>query len=148
MFCVVALAGQSARKSRQIESPPPIGESPGHGADDTVRAPSQRQKQVRLRPEQVDELVEAYVAGALQQELCTRFGIHDTTLRAHLRRRGALKRRPYRKLRGDLLEEARRLYADGLSLRAVASEVGVSREAVRSGLLASGDVLRRRGSAS
>lgn len=131
--------------SRQVEDTSLVEESPGHGADETVRAPTPRQKQVRLRPDQVDELVEAYLAGALQHELTARFGIHDTTLRAHLRKRGVLKERPYRKLRGDMLEQAVELYSSGMSLRAVASEIDLSREATRASLLQAGVRLRAAG---
>ncbi len=127
-----------------MASPPLAWEPAGQGDGETLSVPTQRQKQVRLRTDQVDELVDLYLAGALQQELTARFGIHDTTLRAHLRRRGVLKQRPYRKLRGEMLEKAQTLYESGLSLRSVASEIGVSREAIRSGLLSSGVTLRSR----
>jgi len=131
--------------SRPIGRPPLGQRSPDEWTEETFRPPDQRQKQVRLRSDQVDELVAAYLAGAPQHELSARFGIHDTTVRAHLRRRGVLKQRPYRKLRGDTLERAVDLYSSGMSLRAVASEVDLSREAVRAGLLGAGISLRAAG---
>ncbi|HWJ64884.1 MAG TPA: hypothetical protein VNS19_23135 [Acidimicrobiales bacterium] len=91
-------------------------------------------------------MVTAYLNGSSQQELVVRFRIDPTTVRAHLRRREVLATRPYNKLHGELLERAKELYAAGRSLRSVASELGVSRETVRSGLLAGGVVLRGRGS--
>ena len=131
--------------SRRIGRRPLEQQSPDERSEETFRPPDQRQKQVRLRSDQVDELVAAYLAGAPQHELAARFGIHDTAVRAHLRRRSVLKQRPYRKLRGDALERAVELYNSGMSLRAVASEVDLSREAVRTGLLAAGIRLRAAG---
>ena len=49
--------------------------------------PVRRQRQVRLRPEQVDALVEAYVAGSTYLQLAGQFGVSQRTVRAHLRRR-------------------------------------------------------------
>lgn len=63
---------------------------------------------------------------------------------AHLKRRG-VERRPFRKLRGDQLDRAMALYAAGQSLRSVAVELGLSKEAVRSGLAARGVEIRPQG---
>ena len=100
-----------------------------------------RQPQVRLSAKRVDELVELYRSGASKAELARVFGINETTVRAHLRRR-AVEHRPRRKLHGELLERAAELYAAGWSLRSIGSELGVSREAVKSGLVAGGMRLR------
>lgn len=89
----------------------------------------------------MDELIAAYQAGTPCRDLAERFGINESTVFAHLKRRG-VERRPFRKLRGEELDRAKGLYAAGLSLRSVASELGVSRTTVRSGLVSCGVVLR------
>lgn len=105
-----------------------------------------RQKQTRLCVEQVDELVRAYRNGDSVPTLAKAFEVNETTVRAHLERRGVETRgnRGYRKLHGELLARATELYAAGLSLRSVSSELGLAREAVRSGLREGGVVLRSR----
>jgi DNA-directed RNA polymerase specialized sigma24 family protein len=45
-----------------------------------------RQKQTRLTPTQVDDLIERRVAGTTIADLAKRFGIHRTTVMAHLHR--------------------------------------------------------------
>ena len=78
-------------------------------ADQGPPSPSHqwRQRQVRLSTERVDELVELYRSGASKAELARVFGINETTVRAHLRRR-AVEHLPRRKLHGELLEQGSR----------------------------------------
>jgi DNA-binding MarR family transcriptional regulator len=45
------------------------------------------QRQHRLKPEEIDELVHAYKAGELIKDLADRFSIHRSTVMAHLQRR-------------------------------------------------------------
>lgn len=92
----------------------------------------------------MDKLIEAYEAGAPCQELAERFEINESTVFAHLKRR-SVDRRPFRKLRGDSLQRAKELYGSGQSLRSVASELGMSPETVRSGLVSGGVSIRRSG---
>jgi transposase-like protein len=103
-----------------------------------------RQLQVRLASEAVDDLVVAYRSGTPCAELGEQFGINESTVFAHLKRRG-VERRPFRKLRGEKLERARECYEAGMSLRDVAVEVGVSRSTVHAGLVAAGVEIRRPG---
>jgi DNA-binding MarR family transcriptional regulator len=49
--------------------------------------------QLRLKPEQVDELVAAYRAGGTIKGLAKEYGIHHTTVMRHLDRRGVVDRR-------------------------------------------------------
>lgn len=118
-------------------------EAPTERPDQGPPIPSHqgRQRQVRLSAERVDELVQLYRSGASKAELARVFGINETTVRAHLRRR-AIEHRPRRTLHGELLEQASELYAAGWSLRSIGSELGVSREAVKSGLVAADVDLR------
>ena len=53
-----------------------------------ARSRGPRQKQTRLKPAQVDELVEARAAGATIMEIAEQYGIHRTTVMAHFQRRG------------------------------------------------------------
>jgi hypothetical protein len=48
---------------------------------------------LKLRPDQVQELVAQYEAGASMCELAALFKVHRTTVSAHLRRQGLLARR-------------------------------------------------------
>ena len=91
----------------------------------------------------MDELIAAYQAGSPCGDLAERFGINESTVFAHLKRRG-VERWPFRKLRGEQLDRAKELYVAGLSLRSVASELGVSRQTIRSGLVSGGVELRQR----
>lgn len=135
---MVALQGRNARMKS-----PYTNEASIEQADQGPPVPSHqgRQRQVRLSAERVDELVELYRSGASKAELARVFGINETTVRAHLRRR-AVEHRPRRKLHGELLRQAAELYAAGWSLRSIGSELGVSREAVKSGLVAADVDLR------
>ena len=51
----------------------------------TERA-AERQKQTRLTPPQIDELIHRRASGSTIEELAHSFGIHRTTVMAHLRR--------------------------------------------------------------
>ena len=46
-----------------------------------------RQLQHRLKPDEIDQLVEARKAGATIKELAAKFEIHRTTVMEHLKRR-------------------------------------------------------------
>jgi len=122
----------------------PVRESPPL-QDEVVQAwRAERQVQVRLSPKAVDDLIEAYLGGTPCARLAERFGVNESTVFSHLKRRG-VERRPFRKLCGERLEHAKALYATGLSLRSVSSELGLSKEAVRSGLVSAGVEIRSRG---
>ena len=80
----------------------------------------------------IDSLVADYQAGAGVGELARRYGIHRSTVTAHLRRRNLPQRQTG--LNTDQQAEAVRLYRDGLSLRAISRRMGVDRKAVRASL--------------
>lgn len=120
-----------ARSPLEVESPP---QTP-HAA---------RKQQVRLTTEQVDELVDAYQAGASWSELSVQFGIGKTTVWAHLRRQEVPKRK-FHKLHGAEFDKLVERYAAGVSMRSLAEEFGVSREAVRSALVDAGVEVRTPG---
>lgn len=85
----------------------------------------------KLSPSEVGELVDAYEAGASQAELTRRFGLHEQTGRAHLRRQG-VNLRPQRALTDAQEAEAVRLYVEEMwSLAELAARFEVCQTAIR-----------------
>lgn len=80
----------------------------------------------------IDSLVADYQAGSGVGELARRYGIHRSTVTAHLRRRNIPQRQTG--LSAAQRAEAVRLYRDGLFLRAISRRMGVDRKAVRASL--------------
>lgn len=131
---------QSARYSRTVVAPPPLEDQ---AVTEWITRPN-RQKQVRLTADQVDELIAAYRAGASWLDLSAQFGIGQTTVWAHLRRR----EEPKRDRRTALGAEVGRLaasYNTGSSIDTLASVFGMSRAKVRSTLVEAGVEIRRPG---
>lgn len=81
----------------------------------------------------MDSLVADYLAGVAVGELAGRYGIHRSTVTAHLRRRNIPRRRVG--LDSGQQAEAVGLYRDGLSLRAISRRMGVDRKTVRASLV-------------
>jgi DNA-directed RNA polymerase specialized sigma24 family protein len=85
----------------------------------------------KLSPAGAGELVQAYVAGESQRELARRFGLHEQTVRAHLRRQGVTLR-PIRVLTEAQEEDVVRLYVEEMwTLAELAVKFEVSAAAVR-----------------
>lgn len=99
--------------------------------------------QTFLTPDQVDELVAFYEAGATLVELGERFSIHRRTAAAHLVRRSVPIRS--RGLDACHLAEAVELYDGGLTLLEVGLRFGVSQQAVRRALGTQGIAIRPSG---
>ncbi|MDN6521776.1 hypothetical protein [Bifidobacterium crudilactis] len=89
--------------------------------------------QTFLTPSEVTRLVEDYQGGAGVARLAEAYGIHRSTVCAHLNRRGVVRRVPG--LGAEEAAEAARLHEQGLSLRAIARTMGVCRKAVRRALV-------------
>jgi|1185.fasta_scaffold301550_1 transposase len=105
------------------------------------RSRPSRQIQRHLSADDVLSVIAAYEQGATIDELATRFGVHRTTVMAHLERQGAPRRC------GTVtknLNEATRLYEQGWSLARVGDHFGVDGETVRRALRAAGVTLRPR----
>ena len=77
----------------------------------------------RLRPPDIDALVDRYHAGDTTTELADRFGINPTTVLAHVDRRG-VQRHP-KQWDHQTLTSAARSYANGSSLADVAAQLGL-----------------------
>lgn len=90
--------------------------------------------QTFLTPSEVSRLVKDYKDGTGVARLAEAYGIHRSTVSAHLNRRGVIRRVPG--LGAEEAAEAVRLHEQGLSLRAIARAMGVGRrhvtQAVRS----------------
>ena len=100
--------------------------------------------QRRLSPTDIDDLVDAYRAGASISQLAAGFGVHRTTVAAHLDRHGVP--RHYARTAWDdrALEEAAEMYAAGLSLADVAARFGVDAQTVANRLRRAGRPIRPR----
>ncbi|MGQ0775084.1 MAG: hypothetical protein ACT4NY_11815 [Pseudonocardiales bacterium] len=108
------------------------------GAVDPEMVRLQIKENRKLSPAEVVELVDAYEAGASQADLTRRFGLHEQTVRSHLRRQG-VKLRPLRALPEEQEVEVVRLYVEETwSLAELAGRFKVCQTAIR-------NVLVRRG---
>ena len=108
------------------------------GAVDPGSVRLQVKENRKLSPAEVVELVDAYQAGASQAELTRRFGLHEQTVRAHLRRQG-VRLRPLRVLAEAQEAETVRLYVEKTwSLAELAARFEVSQTAIRSVLVRRG----------
>ncbi len=83
----------------------------------------------RLKDDQVVKLCQAYEAGTTRRQLADDFGIAPKTVSAILKRQGVKSR--WRKLAETDVDEAERLYAQGMSLARVGERLGVTDCAVR-----------------
>lgn len=104
-----------------------------------VRKPVRRAK--RLSSAQVDELVADHLAGVPGPETARRFGINESTVYDHLRRRNVALP-PYRRLREADARAAAAFYRSGASLREVAKRHGVGTETLRMRLIELGVEIR------
>jgi uncharacterized protein (DUF433 family) len=126
------LADQAQRAARFPAVGPVSGTAP------------QRAVQRRLRPDEVAQLVEQYKAGATERELGVRFGIHRSTVAAHLEHAGVATRRG-RGLERAEVNEAAQLYAQGWSASRLSKRYRVSHHTVTAALRRAGVAIRPRG---
>lgn len=127
-----SLANKAQRAAQAAAASPPPGS--------TARRAVQR----RLRPHEVAELVEAYKAGATERGLGAKFGIHRTTVAAHLERAGVQTRRG-RGLEPAEVTEAVCLDGDGWSAARLGKRYGVSHHTITAALRKAGVAIRPRG---
>lgn len=95
-----------------------------------------------LKSDDVDSLVADYSAGIPVGTIAEKYGIHRSTVTAHLRRREVPA--PAAGLDPRQRAEALRLYREGLSLREVSRRMGTDRKLVRAALAAEGEEIRPR----
>jgi DNA-directed RNA polymerase specialized sigma24 family protein len=98
----------------------------------------------KLNPEEITALVDAYTAGEPLKGLAQRFGMHEQTVKANLRR-ADVALRPWPKLTPIEIDEAARRYADGWSLGRLAEIFRCDPSTIRRALARAGVVIRPRG---
>lgn len=108
----------------------------------TLVSKSPRKVQRRLREGQLDEMAEAYLAGATLSELSERFGRHRRTISNDLDRQGVARR--YRLVEGKRLQQAIQSYQSGMPVISIAKELGVAGDTVHKALTKAGVKLRPR----
>ena len=104
-----------------------------------------RQVQRRFLPEEIEELVAGYVAGATAVVLAAKHPIHRTTVLALLERHQVSRRGRGRVLTPGHIERAVSRYASGRSCASIGKELQVNPEMVRQALLKAGVAMRRPG---
>ena len=122
-----------------------VGDSQDSATIRSRRVPpdGSRRVQRRLPPEEIEELVAAYVAGATAIASAGKHSIHRTTVLALLERHQVARRG--RVLTPDHIERAVSLYASGLSCASIGKELQVNPETVRQALLKAGVAMRKPG---
>jgi DNA-directed RNA polymerase specialized sigma24 family protein len=101
----------------------------------------QPQQQRRLNRDHVTELVRQYLAGRAMHELAELYGMHRTTVAAHLRREQVPLRRTG--LSAESMNAVIARYGQGWSCQRLAERYGCDAETVRQALKREGIVLRR-----
>ncbi len=89
------------------------------------------QHQRRLSTQEASKLDSWYREGASVNELAHEFGIHRTTVLAHLDRQDVKRRPSIRRLTNDDVANATRSYKQGISLKVVGAMFGVNAETLR-----------------
>jgi len=122
-----------------------VGESGNNATRRCLRVPPEgsRQVQRRLPPEEIEELVACYLAGATALALAGKHSIHRTTVLALLERHQVARRG--RVLTPRHIERAVSSYASGSSCASIGKDLEVNPETVRLALLKAGVVMRRPG---
>ena len=110
--------------------------------DSAASSPGQRHKvRQRLSPAEQTELVERYTAGASMNELMKAFRLGKGTVRGLLEEAGVVRHQ--RRLAEAELQQAERLYIEGLSLGRVGEQLGFSADAIWLALRRRGVAMRR-----
>jgi hypothetical protein len=86
--------------------------------------------QRRLSPSDIDDLVEAYRAGAGISRLAAKWGVHRTTVAGHLDRRKIPRHHERSAWDDDALASAAEMYAAGLSLADVGAQFRIDAQTV------------------
>jgi hypothetical protein len=100
--------------------------------------------QRRLSPTDIDDLLDAYRAGATINQLAVAFRVHRTTVAGHLDRSGVPRHSEQTAWDDEILKQAADLYATGLSLADVAHQFGVDAQTVANRFRRAGVAVRPR----
>ena len=134
----VDLIGRYSNRASWIERVPSVPKVATSNRTTTVRTRGAAAR--RLSSQQVTDLVKAYQDGQTVYVLADRFGIHRTTVSAHLHREGVCLRR--QGLAPDDIAHAERLYVEGWSLARIGGRFNVDAHTVRRVLKAGGVRMR------
>ena len=95
------------------------------------KAPRPRRTLTFLVAADIDRLIEHYLAGTPINDLADEFGIHRSTVMKHVQRLGTQRRQ---NVLADRLDETRRLYEQGWSLKRIGKHFDVHANTVRRAL--------------
>ncbi len=110
---------------------------------DPVAATPQRQR--RLTPKEVDDLVASYATGLNLAQIAAASGINRETALLHLQRRGVPSRAKVRILNEATLDAAVSRYVDGEAMTTLCADLGINPTTLRRELTEAGVPLRRGG---
>ena len=102
------------------------------------------QRQVRLNPEHIVQLILQYEAGRSVRQLTAEFDINRDTVLEHLKRAGVWRRPHVRKMTDAQVAQAAQLYATGISLLDVALHFDVNASTIRNEFTRAGVPVRPR----
>jgi|GEM_PF-2684981 len=108
-----------------------------------IQPDGSRQVQRRLSPEEIEELVACYLAGATAVVLAAKHSIHRTAVLALLERHRVSRRG--RVFTPNHIERAVSLHASGRSCASIGQELQVNPETVRQALLKTSVAMRKPG---
>ena len=109
-------------------------------AVDTPSLRESRNRHTRLRPDQVDELVQLYQAGQSVRQLADHFSVNRTTVLGHLERRAITRRPATRKLTDTQVRRAAKYHQAGESLTKIAARFNVDRVTITKELRRAGQL--------
>ena len=109
---------------------------------DEAKTRTPKQVQRRLRPAELEQLLDGYRKGIPLRDLTRQFDIHRNSIFPIVKRHGLRRRQP--SLTPDQLREAAALYEAGQSLATVGKRFGCHATTVRLALLGAGVSIRPR----
>lgn len=127
MGAVEALSNPSTAVQRLLDLAKTWPDTP-NSAGPTV-SPKPFKTLRKLKPAEIDELVERYQAGSSVYQLAKHYGIHRITIGKHLRSRGI--NTTATALTEEQVREAVQFYVGGWSCKKIATHFGVGAETVR-----------------
>lgn len=120
-------------QARECQKQAARGQTPT-GNKNEIPAGNRNKTRERVRvltPEEVENLVAAYLSGDSTYDLSRRYGIRRETVSAHLRRNNVTRRPNAKVVRADeTAERVVELKSEGVSVRRIAREFGVTERVV------------------
>lgn len=126
----------------QYDTTKPQVDTPDTTPPDPATVTKRRQKQRRLDPDQILELVSQYLDGQSVRQLTEAWGIHRTTVLDHLQRHDVPRRVSKRKMTDAMVREAAKHYNAGRSLATLGQRYSVDPQTVSRELKKAGIQIR------